>query len=88
MNSSRTARFLLAIWSIALVVFLFTPLASAGNKPPSGGSSHLAAEAAVPIPLPRPIPVAVAVIPVVHPDKIADPAEELRARTVDPAATP
>ncbi|MGB9196754.1 MAG: hypothetical protein WCB53_07475 [Terriglobales bacterium] len=40
MNSSRTARTLLAAWSVALAVFLFTAMASAGSKPSGGGGSH------------------------------------------------
>jgi hypothetical protein len=47
MNSSRTERFLLAIWSVALAVFIFTAIAMAGSKPSApashgggGGASH------------------------------------------------
>jgi hypothetical protein len=48
MNSSRTERFLLAIWSVALAVFVFTAIAMAGSKPAApashggggGGASH------------------------------------------------
>jgi hypothetical protein len=47
MNSSRTERFLHAIWSVALAVFVFTAIAMAGSKPSApashgggGGASH------------------------------------------------
>ncbi len=97
MNSGRTARFLLAIWSVALVVFFFTALAAAGNKPPSGGGGH-GGGVVDRIPLPSPIqavveaviPAAVALVRAAQPDRIADPVVVgmPKVRIVDPAAIP